>query len=89
MVEVFSGQGKDPAAKWKLCGGPSAIHKVSSGPLVRLSVFFYFFLFRSLQSHCYTQWLISQTSARGPCGQQELVQSNAVQGKVMITTELR
>ncbi|XP_049894177.1 uncharacterized protein C3orf67 homolog isoform X4 [Epinephelus moara] len=27
VVEVFSGQGKDPVAKWKLCGGPSAIHK--------------------------------------------------------------
>ncbi|KAM9799464.1 protein CFAP20DC isoform 3-T3 [Syngnathus typhle] len=27
-VEVFSGQGKDPVAKWKLCGGPSAIRKV-------------------------------------------------------------
>ncbi|KAM7006185.1 protein CFAP20DC [Tautogolabrus adspersus] len=26
-VEVFSGQGKDPVAKWKLSGGPSAIHK--------------------------------------------------------------
>ncbi|XP_029287819.1 protein CFAP20DC isoform X2 [Cottoperca gobio] len=27
VVEIFSGQGKDPVAKWKLCGGPSAIHK--------------------------------------------------------------
>ncbi|KAL6112038.1 cfap20dc [Pungitius sinensis] len=27
VVEVFSGQGKDPVAKWKLCGGPSDIHK--------------------------------------------------------------
>ncbi|XP_051271717.1 uncharacterized protein C3orf67 homolog isoform X1 [Dicentrarchus labrax] len=27
VVEVFSGQGKDPVAKWKLCGGASAIHK--------------------------------------------------------------
>ncbi|XP_038552902.1 uncharacterized protein C3orf67 homolog isoform X2 [Micropterus salmoides] len=27
VVEIFSGQGKDPAARWKLCGGPSAIHK--------------------------------------------------------------
>ncbi|XP_041817858.1 uncharacterized protein C3orf67 homolog isoform X2 [Chelmon rostratus] len=27
VVEVFSGQGKDPVAKWKLCGGPSSIHK--------------------------------------------------------------
>uniref|UniRef100_A0A3Q0SCV0 CFA20 domain-containing protein n=1 Tax=Amphilophus citrinellus TaxID=61819 RepID=A0A3Q0SCV0_AMPCI len=27
VVEIFSGQGKDPAAKWKLCGGPSAIYK--------------------------------------------------------------
>ncbi|XP_061642180.1 uncharacterized protein C3orf67 homolog isoform X2 [Phyllopteryx taeniolatus] len=27
-VEVFSGQGKDPVAKWKLCGGQSAIRKV-------------------------------------------------------------
>ncbi|XP_068567805.1 protein CFAP20DC [Cebidichthys violaceus] len=27
VVEVFSGQGKDPVAEWKLCGGPSAIHK--------------------------------------------------------------
>ncbi|KAG7244655.1 hypothetical protein INR49_029674 [Caranx melampygus] len=27
VVEVFSGQGKDPVAKWKLCGGPSAIYK--------------------------------------------------------------
>ncbi|XP_041639856.1 uncharacterized protein C3orf67 homolog [Cheilinus undulatus] len=26
-VEIFSGQGKDPVAKWKLSGGPSAIHK--------------------------------------------------------------
>lgn len=29
VVEIFSGQGKDPVARWKLCGGPSAIHKVS------------------------------------------------------------
>lgn len=29
MVEIFSGQGKDPVAKWKVCGGPSAIHKVT------------------------------------------------------------
>ncbi|KAF3856242.1 hypothetical protein F7725_016965, partial [Dissostichus mawsoni] len=27
VVEIFSGQGKDPVAKWKLCGGPSFIHK--------------------------------------------------------------
>ncbi|KAM8915769.1 protein CFAP20DC isoform 2-T2 [Spinachia spinachia] len=27
VVEVFSGQGKDPVAKWKLCGGPSDIYK--------------------------------------------------------------
>ncbi|XP_054640897.1 uncharacterized protein C3orf67 homolog [Dunckerocampus dactyliophorus] len=27
VVEVFSGQGKDPVAKWKLCGGQSAIRK--------------------------------------------------------------
>uniref|UniRef100_A0A4W6D7G3 CFAP20 domain containing n=1 Tax=Lates calcarifer TaxID=8187 RepID=A0A4W6D7G3_LATCA len=27
VVEIFTGQGKDPVAKWKLCGGPSAIHK--------------------------------------------------------------
>ncbi|XP_044030317.1 uncharacterized protein C3orf67 homolog isoform X2 [Siniperca chuatsi] len=27
VVELFSGQGKDPVARWKLCGGPSAIHK--------------------------------------------------------------
>ncbi|XP_056221170.1 uncharacterized protein C3orf67 homolog isoform X2 [Seriola aureovittata] len=27
VVEIFSGQGKDPVAKWKLCGGPSAIYK--------------------------------------------------------------
>lgn len=27
-VEVFSAQGKDPVAKWKLCGGQSAIRKV-------------------------------------------------------------
>ncbi|XP_056294473.1 uncharacterized protein C3orf67 homolog isoform X4 [Pseudoliparis swirei] len=27
VVEIFSGQGKDPVAKWKLYGGPSAIHK--------------------------------------------------------------
>ncbi|XP_070759257.1 protein CFAP20DC [Enoplosus armatus] len=27
VVEIFSGQGKDPVARWKLCGGPSAIHK--------------------------------------------------------------
>ncbi|XP_054473499.1 uncharacterized protein C3orf67 homolog [Anoplopoma fimbria] len=27
VVEIFSGQGKDPVAKWKLCGGSSAIHK--------------------------------------------------------------
>ncbi|XP_068172226.1 protein CFAP20DC [Antennarius striatus] len=26
-VEIFSGQGKDPVAKWKLYGGPLAIHK--------------------------------------------------------------
>lgn len=29
MVELLSGQGKDPVARWKLCGGPAAIHKVS------------------------------------------------------------
>ncbi|XP_033940075.1 protein CFAP20DC isoform X3 [Pseudochaenichthys georgianus] len=27
VVEIFSGQGTDPVAKWKLCGGPSFIHK--------------------------------------------------------------
>ncbi|KAM8756571.1 protein CFAP20DC [Acanthopagrus schlegelii] len=27
VVEIFSGQGNDPVAKWKLSGGPSAIHK--------------------------------------------------------------
>ncbi|AWP02711.1 Hypothetical protein SMAX5B_002242 [Scophthalmus maximus] len=27
VVEVFSGQGSDPVAKWKRCGGPSAIQK--------------------------------------------------------------
>ncbi|KAK2862033.1 hypothetical protein Q5P01_001566 [Channa striata] len=27
VVEIFSGQGKDPVAKWKLSGGASAIHK--------------------------------------------------------------
>ncbi|KAF7664308.1 hypothetical protein LDENG_00180650 [Lucifuga dentata] len=27
VVEIFSGQGKDPVAKWKLYGGPSAIRK--------------------------------------------------------------
>ncbi|KAK5872549.1 hypothetical protein PBY51_013236 [Eleginops maclovinus] len=27
VVEIFSGQGKDPVAKWKLCGGQSFIHK--------------------------------------------------------------
>ncbi|KAM3621826.1 uncharacterized protein V6R79_016501 [Siganus canaliculatus] len=27
VVEIFSGQGKDPVAKWKLCGGPSSIRK--------------------------------------------------------------
>ncbi|XP_076607536.1 protein CFAP20DC isoform X1 [Chaetodon auriga] len=27
VVEIFSGQGKDPVAKWKLSGGPSSIHK--------------------------------------------------------------
>ncbi|KAM4613753.1 protein CFAP20DC [Polymixia lowei] len=27
VVELFSAQGKDPVAKWKLHGGPSAIHK--------------------------------------------------------------
>ncbi|XP_026163042.1 protein CFAP20DC isoform X4 [Mastacembelus armatus] len=27
VVEIFSGQGKDPVAKWKLSGGPSAIRK--------------------------------------------------------------
>uniref|UniRef100_A0A096MB79 CFAP20 domain containing n=1 Tax=Poecilia formosa TaxID=48698 RepID=A0A096MB79_POEFO len=27
VFDLFSGQGKDPVAKWKLCGGPSAIHK--------------------------------------------------------------
>ncbi|KAF1391754.1 hypothetical protein PFLUV_G00045370 [Perca fluviatilis] len=27
VVEIFSGQGKDPVEKWKLCGGPSSIHK--------------------------------------------------------------
>ncbi|XP_029538723.1 uncharacterized protein C3orf67 homolog isoform X2 [Oncorhynchus nerka] len=26
-VEIFSAQGKDPVAKWKLCGGKSAINK--------------------------------------------------------------
>ncbi|TNN84382.1 Protein FAM3C [Liparis tanakae] len=30
VVEIFSGQGKDPVAKWKLYGGPSAIHKWST-----------------------------------------------------------
>ncbi|KAF3689938.1 putative protein C3orf67 -like protein [Channa argus] len=30
VVEIFSGQGKDPVAKWKLCGGPSAIRKWST-----------------------------------------------------------
>lgn len=34
VVEVFSGQGKDPVAKWKLCGGPSAIHKVRAASLL-------------------------------------------------------
>ncbi|XP_015247665.1 PREDICTED: uncharacterized protein C3orf67 homolog [Cyprinodon variegatus] len=27
VFDLFSGQGNDPVAKWKLCGGPSAIHK--------------------------------------------------------------
>ncbi|XP_037535719.1 uncharacterized protein C3orf67 homolog [Nematolebias whitei] len=27
VFDIFSGQGKDPVAKWKLCGGTSAIHK--------------------------------------------------------------
>ncbi|XP_054586634.2 protein CFAP20DC isoform X2 [Nothobranchius furzeri] len=27
VFDIFSGQGKDPVAKWKLSGGPSAIHK--------------------------------------------------------------
>ncbi|XP_032404320.1 protein CFAP20DC [Xiphophorus hellerii] len=27
VFDLFTGQGKDPVAKWKLCGGPSAIHK--------------------------------------------------------------
>ncbi|XP_037643270.1 uncharacterized protein C3orf67 homolog isoform X1 [Sebastes umbrosus] len=27
VVEIFTGQGKDPVARWKLYGGPSAIHK--------------------------------------------------------------
>ncbi|XP_072239133.1 protein CFAP20DC [Leuresthes tenuis] len=27
VFDIFSGQGKDPVAKWKLCGGPSAIYK--------------------------------------------------------------
>ncbi|XP_043932290.1 protein CFAP20DC [Protopterus annectens] len=27
FVEIFSAQGKDPVAKWKLCGSPSAIRK--------------------------------------------------------------
>uniref|UniRef100_A0A8C7XIH8 CFA20 domain-containing protein n=1 Tax=Oryzias sinensis TaxID=183150 RepID=A0A8C7XIH8_9TELE len=27
VFEVFSGQGKDPAARWRLCGGPAAVHK--------------------------------------------------------------
>ncbi|KAM4740714.1 protein CFAP20DC [Anableps anableps] len=27
VFDLFSGQGKDPVAKWKLCGGPSAIYK--------------------------------------------------------------
>ncbi|KAM4587296.1 protein CFAP20DC [Odontesthes bonariensis] len=27
VFDIFSGQGKDPIAKWKLCGGPSAIYK--------------------------------------------------------------
>lgn len=29
MVELLSGQGKDPVARWKLSGGPAAIQKVS------------------------------------------------------------
>lgn len=29
VFEVFSGQGNDPAARWRLCGGPAAVHKVS------------------------------------------------------------
>ena len=29
MFDIFSGQGKDPVAKWKLYGGPSAVYKVS------------------------------------------------------------
>ncbi|KAM6927833.1 protein CFAP20DC [Xenentodon cancila] len=27
VFEIFSGQGKDPVAKWKLYGGPSAVYK--------------------------------------------------------------
>ncbi|MED6291392.1 Protein cfap20dc, partial [Characodon lateralis] len=27
VFDLFSGQGKDPVAKWRLWGGPSAIHK--------------------------------------------------------------
>lgn len=29
VVELLSGQGKDPVARWKLSGGPAAIQKVS------------------------------------------------------------
>lgn len=29
VVELFSGQGKDPTARWRLFGGPSAVRKVS------------------------------------------------------------
>ena len=30
MVEVFSAQGNNPVAKWKLQGAPASIKKVSS-----------------------------------------------------------
>lgn len=36
VVEVFSAQGKDPVAKWKLSGQPS-INKVSLGSLISVT----------------------------------------------------
>lgn len=29
VFELFTGQGNNPVANWKLCGGPAAIRKVS------------------------------------------------------------
>lgn len=49
VVEVFSAQGKDPVAKWKLYGGPSAIHKVSQSHRNRIM----YSLFYIYGQNCY------------------------------------